>query len=106
MVEDIAGGCGPGGLGDYLVPDTLWGLSVRPACSIHDWLYHWGLTLKDKDSADRVFLNNMIRLIRSHTRWGWLKKLRLRRAKTYYHMVHTFGGPAFWKGKNKEGEEA
>ncbi|MHC4184133.1 MAG: hypothetical protein ACYSR0_12370, partial [Planctomycetota bacterium] len=50
-------GCGPGGLGDYLVPDTILGLSVKPACQIHDYYYrHWQDSSEDARSmADRIF---------------------------------------------------
>jgi len=101
---EIAGGCGPGGIGDWFVPDTLWGLSVKPACQIHDWMYHFGENLEDKKQADRVFLNNMVRIINDQTGNRILRSLRLHRAATYYRAVKRFGGPAFWHGKNSEGE--
>ena len=102
--SDVAGGCGPGGPGDMLVPDTMYGLSVRPACRIHDWMYHFGRILPDKELSDRVFLNNMVRIIKARGSLGFLENLRLRRAKTYYVMVRDFGGPAFWNSKNDETE--
>lgn len=105
VVSGIAGGCGPGGTGDYLVPDTLWFMSVKPACSIHDWMYHFGETVEDKILADRVFLNNMVRMIKSKRSWGILENLRLRRARTYYLAVKYGGGPSFWSGKNQPEEE-
>lgn len=101
MLTDATGGCGPGGFGDILVPDRMYGLSVRAACSIHDWTYHWGETLEDKKLADRIFLNNMIRIIKAGSLLDWLKRLRLKRAKLYYNMVKNYGGPAFWDNKNK-----
>lgn len=104
MLEDAAGGCGPGGVGDRLVPDRMYGLSVRPACSIHDWMYHFGQDLEDKKKADGVFLENMVRIIDTKTRWDWVKFLRRRRAKKYYKLVKWFGGPAFWDKKNKPEE--
>lgn len=30
-IDVVAGGCGPGGAGDRLVPDTVWFLSIREA---------------------------------------------------------------------------
>lgn len=100
-----AGGCGPGRFGDYLVPDTLWGLKVASACRIHDFCYHIGSCIEDKEQADRGFLNNMIRIILAKTKWSLLKRLRIRRARTYYWFVHECGGPAFWHGKNPPEEE-
>ena len=97
--DDMEGGCGPGGVGDWLVPDTVWGLNIRPACVIHDWMYAFGETLEDKMRADRVFLNNMVRIVIHNTKNGILLKLRLRRTRTYYEAVKRFGGPAFWDEK-------
>jgi hypothetical protein len=99
-------GCGPGGWKFDLVPDSMYGLNVLDACDIHDWMYLFGKTIEDKDRADRSFLNNLTRLVVERTAKNWfgqkiLKPLRLRRVKTYYEMVSHFGGPAFWKGKQK-----
>lgn len=96
---EITNGCGTRGLIGLLVPDTIWGLSIKAACNIHDWMYAVGETIEDKKEADRVFLNNMLRLIDNG--WWWLKKPRIIRARTYYNAVKICGGPAFWSGKNK-----
>ena len=98
--DSVCNGCGTAGLGDFLVPDTIWGLSVREACRIHDWMYVFGETIADKDEADRVFLNNMLRLIQARNSCRLLTGLRRVRARTYYRAVRMFGGPAFWRGKN------
>ena len=97
--------CGPGrGVLEWLVPETMYGLSVSPACSIHDYMYTYGKTSDDKCEADIVFLNNMIRLIESDGGWWLLRKLRLRRAYVYYEAVKDFGGPYYWNEKNKSTE--
>jgi len=96
----VVNGCGTSGWKGLLVPETLWGLSVTESCDIHDWMYHHGETLEDKEKADRVFLNNMVRTINHQKSWRWLKKLRLHRAKIYHMAVADFGGAAFWEGKN------
>ena len=106
MKADAAGGCGPGGFGDKFVPDTLWGLSVKPSCEIHDWTYYYGETNEDKNKADRIFLNNMIRQIKDCDSWGMVENLRLRRARTYYNMVSWFGGGAFYANINDLDEMA
>ena len=100
--EKITGGCGPGGIGDLFIPDTMYGLNVKPACEIHDFYYGpmMPATIECKEEADRVFLNNLIRIIEAKTQSNLLAALRKRRARTYYHAVKTFGGPAFWKNKN------
>lgn len=101
---EICNGCGTKGLVGALVPDTIYGLRVTPACNIHDFMYVLGATIADKESADRVFFNNLLRLIDAGTRWQWLKRLRATRARTYFQAVRMFGGPAFWEGKNADDE--
>lgn len=99
------GRCGPGrGVLEKIVPDTIYGLRVSAACDIHDKMYMWGATISDKDEADRVFLNNLIRLIEAAGGWRFLVRLRLRRARIYYEAVSHFGGPAFWNTKNQPTE--
>jgi len=87
-IEKHTGGCGPGRLGDWFVPDTMWGESIFLACRIHDWMYHTGTTLEDKRVADKVFLWNMVVLIDDGE---FLDNARLRRVMTYYQAV-SFGG--------------
>ena len=79
----------------------MYGLSVFRACQIHDYMYYMGKTLADKEEADRVFLNNMVRIINAETKWKWLRCLRKRRAYAYYKAVDIFGGSSFWDGKNR-----
>lgn len=100
----VTNGCGPGGWKIDLVPDTIYGLDVAPACDIHDWMYAAGQNLADKDEADRVLLNNLLRLITAAGGPAWLRWLRRRRAQKYYLAVATFGGPAFWDNKNDQSE--
>ena len=97
----VANGCGTGGWKAYLVPDTLWGLDVTEACNIHDWMYQAGSTIADKEEADRVLLNNMLRLIEAADSLWIVARLRRNRAWIYYQAVDKFGGPAFWEGKNR-----
>ena len=98
--QAVVNGCGTGGWKACLIPDTLWGMSISEACNIHDWMYYAGSSIKDKEEADRVFLNNMLRLI-DDSCWV-MKRLRRNRAYAYYLAVKMFGGPAFWEGKNSE----
>ena len=97
----LCNGCGPKGLG-LLCPDTIYGLDISEACNIHDYMYAKGLRHSSKREADRVFLYNMLRIIRARTHSRILFWLRKRRARTFYLAVKNFGGPAFWAGKNSE----
>ena len=105
-LSKILNGCGTDGWKGQLVPETLWGLSVTDACNIHDWMYEQGKTIADKEEADRVFLNNMVRTVNHHHAnnsciFGCIKKkLQLIRARTYYEAVKHFGGDAFWANVN------
>jgi len=99
----VTNGCGTSGWKGALVPDTIYFLSIKAACNIHDWMYTVGRTLADKKEADRVFLNNMLRIVEHAGGWQILKTARRTRAREYYQAVRLFGGPAFWDGKNNEG---
>lgn len=94
----VCNGCGVAGWKGKLVPDSVWGLNISKVCDIHDWMYHHGVTEADRCEADRVFLNNLIRIINNHG--GALAGLRRYRATTYYNAVHRYGGAAFWDNKN------
>ncbi len=95
----LCNGAGPSGDG-WLVPDTVYLVSITEAANIHDWMYVWGENLDDKDEADAAFLINCIRTCTEHTtrvpvaRWVMLW-FRHRRCLTYYEAVVDFGNRAF-----------
>lgn len=89
-------GCGPGGFGDLLVPDTVYGLSIKPACCIHDFYYRMvGEDEMDRLRADDIFRINMRTIVELNTKNTFLKWLRLRRVDTYYYMVRKHGRAAY-----------
>lgn len=94
---EICNACGAKG-SRLPVPQTAWGMSLKPMCHIHDTDYHWGKTNYDKDVADRRMRNNGCRLVRLRSS-RILRSFRRLRVQTYYKLVHTFGGEAFWDGK-------
>ncbi len=95
-LSGVINGCGPGGIGDFLIPDTIYGLSVKPACKIHDWMY----TIYNDEAgfklANQVFLDNMIRINNKSTKWWLLKLIRMRRILKYYRAVRDFGRLFFY----------
>lgn len=99
-IDAVTGGCGPGGFGDFLVPDTVWFLNIKIACRIHDFMYYIGETQEDKDIADAVFRTNMLRIIQAKTKNKILRRLRVSRALKYYWAVHTQGDVSYWANKN------
>ena len=93
----MTGGCGPGKFGDVLVPDTFYGLSMEPACRIHDFEYGLGGTEEDKKEADWNFLRNMVLIITQKSRFKFIRILRLQRAMKYYTAVAEGGNGSFYK---------
>ena len=96
-------GCGSG-WSAKIVPNTIYGLNIRECCRYHDFLYSKEIkTIELKESADRIFLNNMLRLINADTKWWrnnfFIKKLMRTRAYEYYKTVDMFGSTAYWDGK-------
>jgi len=99
-LAEVSNGCGAAGAKFDFVPDRIYGTYIGEASHIHDWMYHEGRTIEDKDEADRVFLNNILRLIKKRaTAWYKPTFLMRIRAKNYYNSVKLFGGPAFWDNK-------
>ncbi len=104
--------CGAGsGIGDLVVPDSVFGIRVTEVCRIHDYMYSVGETEEDRLIADRVMLNNLLRVVEEAKSkckipvWcTFLATIRRYRAMTYYTAVRNFGGPAFWKEKNSPSE--
>lgn len=94
--DSVAGGCGPGGIGDYFVPDTLYFLKVKPACKIHDWTYAVWNCKEGFELSNNIFKNNMLRIIQQHGGNKQLQCLRSRRAIKYYKAVHYLGEPSYF----------
>jgi len=91
-------GCGPGGIGDWFVPDTMWGLSMRPACRIHDWDYRHGegCSEEHRKECDQRLRDNCKIIVNYHTKSKIVKSLRYVRINTYYFMVRTCGKSSYW----------
>lgn len=97
---EVCNGCGAAGSW-FRPPKRIYGTLIVFACHIHDWQYHYGSTIEDKEESDRTMLNNMCRLIeRDRKKWYKPTWMQHRRAYKYYWAVDKFGGPAFWAGKN------
>ena len=90
-------GCGPGGVGDYLVPDTMWGLDISEACRIHDWFYRFcpDRSAKAKAFADSLMLHNCLAIVDEKSNSWILWQLRKVRCHTYHFMVRKFGQGAW-----------
>ena len=98
--------CGAGDTGDRFIPDTIWGVSISPACFIHDQMW----TLAEASWADfhmsnAILFVNLAAIIQARSANWVTRDIRLARAATYLLAVSTAGAPIFWgmKTGNKQG---
>lgn len=96
----IVNGCGPGGWKAKFIPNHILWISITEACNIHDYMYSVGVAEYDREEADRVFMNNMMRIIESTPQFWVARRWRRRLALEYYQQVRDFGAVFFWNGKN------
>lgn len=105
-LSDFGDYCGAGdGLGAKIVPDTLWGLKVSPACYIHD--VSWEVAepnWHDFHQTNAMFMYNLSSIIMNRSRHWLLKYLRLYRCVTYYTAVDSIGAKIFWNVKREQGK--
>jgi len=101
QLENICNGCGA--KDGIKVPNTMWGLNIKPCCQIHDWMFAEGKTYADFLFANAIFIMNLTITIVSFGN-KWLAPIRLARATKYFLAVQTLGQDAFWIDKNKNDE--
>lgn len=94
----ICNGCGA--KGGITVPDTMWGLSIKEACNIHDHMYQVGKTYGDFLFANAMFMFNLTLIIVKGSNWFTMTP-RLSRATKYFIAVALYGHDAFWKEKDQ-----
>ena len=95
----ICNGAGPRGKG-WMVPDTMYCLSVTEACNIHDYEYHVGTAEADRFAADLNLLCNLAITILNAGAGVVLNRLRMARAVKYFLAVRYHGASAFDAGKH------
>ena len=95
-------GCGPGGVGDWFIPDTMWGLSVKEACKQHDHDYRFGSGASDehRKQCDTRMRLNMLIIVDAESKTKTFKALRHIRVNTYYFMVRACGRNAYWNERD------
>lgn len=92
----ICNGCGAkDGLS---VPSSFYGLCIKEACNIHDWMYQHGTTQADKLFADAMFRLNLTMIIDTNSNI-FMAMLRQGRAAKYYIAVAKWGNKAYWINK-------
>ena len=127
-IENNTGGCGPGKVGDYFVPDLMLLLNVKPACQIHDYQYvksdivDWmklmprlqkcgphGQRAIDmfcraedvpgpKKNADLTFLVNLFWYIQFNSR-HWDWLIEKRRERAWLYFVAVWSCDSFYGGE-------
>ena len=95
--------CGPGnGIEEKIIPETIWGLRISPACYVHD--HSWSLaepTWEGFHAANSMFLHNLIAIVQAKSKRTFLKHLRLYRCVTYFDAVDSdIGADIFWRLKS------
>lgn len=98
----VCNGCGA--KDGIKVPGTFYGLCIKEACNIHDWMYSKGKTQADKLFADAMFRLNLTLIIDSLENCvidKLLSALRHLRAGKYYMAVAKWGNTAFWVDKER-----
>lgn len=100
-VELFGDYCGAGtGIANTLVPETIWGIKISPACFIHDVMWERAEpTWADFHHSNSVFWHNINTLVMEQSKSKTLGRLRLYRAVTYYNAVDSIGASIFWRMK-------
>ena len=65
--SQIVGGCGPGKWGDRLIPNSILGVDISPACDIHDYCYLIGETEEGRTNADIELFANAFRILKQQS---------------------------------------
>ncbi len=86
---EITNKCGPDGILNILIPNSLLGLDISESCNIHDYMFHTSRTSKNLKNADQIFLKNLKLQIRNNSS-GFLKPIRTFMAYLYYTSVRIY----------------
>jgi len=73
-----------------LVPDKILGVNLKPACDIHDYTYSKPSSIKDRATADKIFLKNMKSLAFKNS--SFLRTVLNGVIHAYYFLVRMAGG--------------
>lgn len=88
--SEVLNTCGPDGFLNKLVPNSVLGLEITPACQIHDWEFDKARNQKDFEKADKNFKGNLNYLNRKSKDGKLVKFLRRQIFKLYYFIVRQY----------------
>jgi len=99
----VCNGCGA--KDGIKVPDRFYGLKIKDACQIHDWMFEIGTTRGDYIFSNLIFFWNMVAISITHSN-RFMMFFRCERALKYFIAVmFNSGKSAFWtntpENKNK-----
>lgn len=95
-LENFPRFCGAGnGFGEKVVPDSILGINLRPACFFHDLGFTFGRTWADFHYVNSAFRHNMNVLIDAQGKYRVQRWLTRHIALDYYHTVETAGAVVF-----------
>jgi len=93
--EEFPTYCGPGRLGDKLVPDKIYAVAMNVACYIHDVTEAMARNREEDHQSNEILRDNMFTILRHHEpKPAWKDNnhhKRWYRVITYYVAVDTLG---------------
>lgn len=78
-----------------MVPNSILGVDLRPACDIHDYTYAKQDSIRDRKDADDLFLANMHKLMIRNLRSAPMRFLGTIGIGLYYLAVRLLGSHYF-----------
>lgn len=88
---EITNGCGPA-RAKGLVPNSILGVDLKPACDIHDYTYAKSDSMRDRKDADDLLLLNMHNLTTRKLKPSLIRFIGTIGVGLYYLAVRLFGG--------------
>jgi len=84
------------------VPNTMWGLNIKKACTLHDWMQYKGKTYGDFIFSNVMFFYNLTAIIYNNSKWFTLF-FRMERALKYFiGVMSSIGQENYWKTRHKD----
>lgn len=102
--EEFTSFCGAGsGIGDIIVPESIFGIKVSPVCYIHDIMWQMAEpSWRDFHHSNSVMLHNLLTVVHDKSANRFMEHLRNYRVVTFYNAVDTIGEPIFWASKKHQ----
>lgn len=94
---------GTGKFGTWIVPDYICFISIKKSACIHDEMYGIGGVEEDKEFADTIFHENMLKQLEKCSMI--LRPSAIASAYTYYKAVVWFGSGSFNYHKKNEAQK-